>query len=113
MRGYNMKKLKVAIIGVGGISGVHIDGYLSDPRCELYAFCDINEKTLKAKGEKYGITRLYTDYNHMFKACPEIDVVSICTWNNAHVPAGLAAVENGCHVFAKSQWLCRRRKPKN
>ena len=47
-----MKKLKVAIIGVGGISGVHIDGYLSDPRCELYAFCDVNEKTLKAKGEK-------------------------------------------------------------
>ncbi len=96
-----MKKLKVAIIGVGGISGVHIDGYLSDPRCELYAFCDINEKTLKAKGEKYGITRLYTDYNQMFKACPEIDVVNVCTWNNAHVPAGLAAVENGCHVFCE------------
>ena len=96
-----MKKYKIAIIGVGSISEYHINGYLSDPRCELYAFCDINENTLKAKGEKYNITRLYTDYNKMFEACPEIDVVSVCTWNNAHVPAGLAAVNNGCHVFCE------------
>ena len=96
-----MKKYKIAIIGVGSISEYHINGYLSDPRCELYAFCDINENTLKAKGEKYNITRLYTDYNKMFEACLEIDVVSVCTWNNAHVPAGLAAVNNGCHVFCE------------
>lgn len=96
-----MKKLKIAVIGVGSISATHIDGYLSDPRCELYAFCDINEKMLKEKGEKYGVTRLFTDFNEMFKACPEIDAVSVCTWNNAHVPAGLAAVENDCHVFCE------------
>lgn len=96
-----MKKYKIAVIGVGGISSCHIDGYLSDPRCELYAFCDINEKTLKEKGEKYGIKRLYTDCNEMFKACPELDAVSVCTWNNAHVPVGLAAIENDCHVFCE------------
>lgn len=96
-----MEKYKIAVIGVGGISSTHIDGYLSDPRCELYAFCDINENTLKEKGAKYGITRLFTDYNEMFKACPELDAVSVCTWNNAHVPAGLAAVNAGCHVFCE------------
>ncbi len=96
-----MKRYKIAIIGVGGISEAHIGGYLSDERCELYAFCDINEKTLKAKGDKYGITRLYTDFNVMFKDLPEIDIVSICTWNNAHVAAGLAAINAGCHVFCE------------
>lgn len=96
-----MKKYKIAVIGVGSISSTHIDGYLSDPRCELYAFCDINEKTLKEKGALYGITRLFTDYNEMFTACPELDAVSVCTWNNAHVPAGLAAVKAGCHVFCE------------
>lgn len=96
-----MKKYKVAVIGVGSISACHIDGYLSDPRCELYAFCDINEKTLKEKGEKYGISRLYTDCNEMFKELSEIDAVSVCTWNNAHVPVGLAAIENDCHVFCE------------
>ncbi len=96
-----MEKYKIAVIGVGGISSTHINGYLSDLRCELYAFCDINEKTLKEKGERYGITRLFTDYNEMFKACPELDAVSVCTWNNAHVPAGLAAVKAGCNVFCE------------
>ena len=44
-----MEKYKIAVIGVGGISSTHIDGYLSDSRCELYAFCDINEKHSKRK----------------------------------------------------------------
>ena len=56
-----MKKLKIAVIGVGGISVSHINAYLGNPDVELYAFCDINEKRLKEKGAKYGITRLYTD----------------------------------------------------
>ena len=48
-----MSKIKVAVIGVGGISFLHIEPYINNPNVELYAFCDINEKTLKAKGEKY------------------------------------------------------------
>ena len=96
-----MKKLKIAVIGVGSISSVHIEAYQNDVRCDLYAFCDIDEKTLKEKGAKYGVTRLYTDFNEMFKALPELDAVSVCTWNNAHVPASLAAIEAGCHVFCE------------
>ena len=42
-----MKKLKAAVIGVGGISNEHIGGYLKNENVELYAFCDINEAQLK------------------------------------------------------------------
>ena len=80
------KKIKVAVIGVGGISEVHINGYKALPNVELYAFCDINEKTLKLKGERHGVTRLYTDEATMLKELPEIDAVSVCTWNAAHAP---------------------------
>ena len=52
------KRLKVGIIGVGGISEYHIEAYKSNPEVELYAFCDINAETLKLKGEKHNITRL-------------------------------------------------------
>ena len=76
-----MKKLKIAVIGVGGISVSHINAYLGNPDVELYAFCDINEKRLKEKGAKYGITRLYTDEDEMLKALPELDAVSVCVWN--------------------------------
>ena len=35
-------KLKIGIIGVGGISAVHIDAYRHNPHSELYAICDID-----------------------------------------------------------------------
>lgn len=96
-----MEKIKIGIIGVGGISEVHIGGYLADNRCELYAFCDINEERLKFMGEKYGISRLYTNENEMLRDCPEIDAVSVCTWNAAHAECTIAALNAGKHVICE------------
>ncbi|MBR6777352.1 MAG: Gfo/Idh/MocA family oxidoreductase, partial [Clostridia bacterium] len=95
------KKLKVAVVGVGGISEVHINGYKRCPNVELYAFCDINEKTLKWKGERHGVTRLYTDEATMLKELPEIDAVSVCTWNSAHAPCSIMALNAGKHVLCE------------
>lgn len=96
-----MNKLKIAVIGVGGISSTHINGYLKNPDAELYAFCDINEERLKYMGEKYGITRLYTDEAEMLKALPEIDAVSVCTWNCAHASCTIMALNAGKHVLCE------------
>ena len=95
------KKLKVAVVGVGGISEVHINGYKACPNVELYAFCDINEKTLKWKGERHGVTRLYTDEATMLRELPEIDAVSVCTWNSAHAPCTIMALNAGKHVLCE------------
>ena len=96
-----MEKIKVAIIGVGGISGVHIKAYLANPNVELYAFCDINEERLKMKAEKFGVTRTYTDKDVMLRELPEIDAVSVCTWNSQHAPCTIAALNAGCHVICE------------
>ena len=96
-----MKKWKIAVIGVGGISEMHIASYLRNPDVELYAFCDINEKRLHEMGEKYGISRLYTDKDEMLRALPEIDAVSVCTWNSAHAPCAIAALNAGKHVLCE------------
>ncbi|MBP5274759.1 MAG: Gfo/Idh/MocA family oxidoreductase [Abditibacteriota bacterium] len=95
------KKTKVAVIGVGGISEVHIAGYKANPDVELYAFCDINEKRLKEKGARHGVTRLYTDEATMLKECPEIEAVSVCTWNAAHAPCSIMALNAGKHVLCE------------
>ena len=95
-----MGKIKVGIIGVGNISNVHIAGYLAREDVELYAFCDINEKRLIEKGEKYGVTRLFTDYNEMLKL-EEIDAVSVCTWNCVHAAASIAALKAGKNVLCE------------
>lgn len=96
-----MGKFKIAIVGVGNIAQSHIKGYLSNPDVELYALCDINETLLKQNGEKHGITRLYTDEATMLAELPEIDGVSICTWNSAHAPCAIMALKAGKHVLCE------------
>ena len=96
-----MKKYKIAVIGVGGISECHIAGYKKNPNVELYAFCDINEERLQQKGALHGVTRLFTDEQAMFDAHPEIDAVSVCTWNNSHASCSITALNAGKHVLCE------------
>ncbi len=96
-----MDKIKVAVIGTGSISNEHINAYLKNPNVELYAFCDINENQVKMMAEKYGVTRTYTDKDVMLKELPEIEAVSVCTWNSQHAPCAIAALNAGCHVICE------------
>ncbi len=98
-----MAKLKAAVIGTGGISNEHIGAYLKNENVELYAFCDINEKQLKLMAEKYGVPeeRCFLDKDEMLKALPEIDIVSVCTWNSAHAECTIAALNAGKNVLCE------------
>lgn len=96
-----MSKIRVGIIGTGGISHFHMHGYLAQSdNCEVVAACDINEPKLKAFGEQYGITKLYTDYNEML-AKENLDAVSVTTWNSVHCPATVAALNAGANVLCE------------
>ncbi len=96
-----MSKFKVAVIGVGSISSMHINSYIANENAELYAFCDINEARLRLMGEKYGVTRLYTDEAKMLEELTELDAVSVCVWNSAHAPCTIMALEAGKHVLCE------------
>lgn len=96
-----MEKIKVAVVGVGSISNHHIQGYINSGKAELCAFCDINEARLKMMGEKYGVKNLYTDEAEMLRNHPEIDAVSVCTWNSAHAPCSIMALNAGKHVLCE------------
>ena len=97
------KKLKVAVIGCGGISGVHLPAYAKNPNVEIYALCDINEKNLNHRGDEYNVdpARRFLNVNDMLTACPEIDAVSVCTWNAAHAECTIAALNAGKHVLCE------------
>lgn len=94
------KKIKIGIIGTGTIAIEHLNAYQKNPNVEIYALCDINEKQLKKMGEKYGVTRLFTDKDEMLKL-EEIDAVSVCTWNSEHAPCTIAALNAGKHVLCE------------
>ena len=94
--------IKVAVIGVGSISECHLDAYVKNPDAELYAICDINPDTLKKQGDRYSIPedKRFLDYNELLKL-PEIDAVSICTWNSEHAPITIAALKAGKNVLCE------------
>lgn len=95
-----MKTLKIGIIGVGSISELHINAYLKNKNVELYAFCDINEERLQQMAEKYNVKHTFTDMDDML-ALEELDAVSVCTWNSAHAPCTIAALNAGKHVLCE------------
>jgi UDP-N-acetyl-2-amino-2-deoxyglucuronate dehydrogenase len=84
-------KLRVGVIGSGGISTIHLRGYLDSGRYEIVGLADLEAAAMAEKNEKFGIApRHYTDARAML-AAEKPDVVSICTWHPGHAPMAIAA----------------------
>ncbi len=97
----NSKKLKVAVVGAGGISkAVHLPGWKNITEAEVVAITDINLDAAKAAATQFCIPQVYTDYREMLKR-EEIDIVDICIPNLQHTPVTLAALETGRHVICE------------
>ena len=86
------KKIRMGIIGLGGISKSHIRGINASADAELSAVCDVNEEAVKQKCSDLGIPkeRSFTTYKDLLGS-GLVDAVSICTPNNLHVEIALAA----------------------
>ncbi len=93
--------LKLGIIGNGGIANAHMDGYLAlGNEIELVACCDINFPKAQAFAEKYGFQNCYDNCYDMLKN-HQLDIVSVCTWNNAHAECTIASLNAGCNVLCE------------
>lgn len=99
-----MKKLKIGVVGAGSLSEAHLGAYKENSDVELIAICDLIEERAQAKAETYDIPHVYTDYNEMLKN-PEIDAISVVTWNNTHKEISIAALDAGKHVLCEKP-LC-------
>ncbi|MNO36055.1 putative oxidoreductase YcjS [compost metagenome] len=100
-----MSKLKIALIGNGSISESHLKAYHKNPNCKLWAICDVNEERACKTANQYDIPHVYTDY-HALLGNPDIDAISICTWNNTHAEISIAALEAGKNVLCEKP-LCK------
>ena len=80
----NMKKVRIGIIGCGGIAnGKHMPSLHKLPNVAMVAFCDIIEQRAIDAKAKYGTpdAAVYVDYKELLKD-ETIDVVQI---GRAHV----------------------------
>ncbi len=97
---YSDKKMRIGIIGTGGISGSHIGAYLNQPDVEIVAGCDLIEGKAEKKFAEYKVegAKFFTDYKEMIDTV-EMDAVSVCTYNCTHAECAIYALEHGLHVL--------------
>ena len=88
--------LKVALVGVGGISGAHIPAWDRMEDAELVALCDIRPEQM----ERYPDKRHYTDFDEML-AREEIDILDITLPTYLHADFAVKALEKGINVICE------------
>ena len=97
------KKLRVGIIGCGGIAnGKHMPNLHKIEEVEMVAFCDIVKEKANLAAARYGSkdAKVYTDYKKLLKD-ESIDVVHVCTPNRSHGFITVASLEAGKHVMCE------------
>lgn len=97
------RKVRMAFIGTGGISDVHIRVLSQMPEVEIVAGCDIKPERLEWFKQQPGCANAntYTDYKEMLKKEKKLDFVDVCTPNGVHCPAVIAALKAGCHAITE------------
>ncbi len=99
-----MEKLKIGIIGCGGIANQkHLPSLkANEDKCELVAFCDIIPERAEKACKEYGTpdAKVYTDHQELLKD-EAIDVVHVLTPNVAHCEITVHAFEAGKHVLCE------------
>lgn len=96
------KKLKVGIIGTGWIADVHMENYIKMPDAEVICGADLIEGKARAffdKYEGYENVRCYRSHKEMIDNEPDLDAVSICTYNSTHAECAIYALEHGVNVL--------------
>lgn len=97
------KRLRAAVIGLG-VGERHIEGYESTNQCQVTILCDLNTAKLKEIGSRYP-DKYLTNNPETVLTHPDIDVVSIASYDNCHHDQILIALEYGKHIFVEKP-LC-------
>lgn len=103
-------RLKMGLVGCGGMSGAHKDGYRelwsNNLKCyDIIAACDIDRERAETRAnqahEFQGGTKpaVYTELAEMLSKHPELDCVDICALHSAHHILAVPALEAGKHVI--------------
>jgi len=94
------KKLRVGIIGAGGIAGAHVKELKEIPEVELVAAADVVEANRTKALNEWGCQEVFEHWKDMLKSS-KLDAVSVCTPNSLHYQPTIDALNAGCHVIVE------------
>jgi len=94
------RKLRIGMIGAGGISKIHCEGWTRLDDCELVAITDINPDAAAKRAEEFDIPNVDATARRMLRR-KDIDVIDIVTPNRFHKGGTVAALRAGKHVLCE------------
>ena len=93
------RKLRIGIIGTGGIAHSHMKAYQHQPDVEIVAACDLIPGKAEAFLKEFEVEApTFEDYKQMIDTIP-MDAVSVCVYNRNHAVCTIYALEHGVNVL--------------
>lgn len=94
------RKVRIGIIGIGGIGRFHANFIKGDPNAELAAIYDSNAKLLADAKTSYPEARICDSFEEFLKT-PGLKAVVVATPNNVHARYSIEAANRGLHVLCE------------
>jgi len=94
------RKLRVGMIGAGGISEIHCQGWAKLAGCELVAITDIRPDAAATRAEQFDIPAVEATARRLI-ARKDIDVIDVVTPNRFHKAMTVASLRAGKHVLCE------------
>lgn len=96
-----MKTYKVGLIGAGGVTELHLEGYKNHrERVEIAAICDPNTDVLQKKADQYGIPLRFTEVSDFIQNSG-VDVAIVCTPTSIRKKVIFPLLEAGFPLFVE------------
>lgn len=97
-----MKKLGIAVIGIGAVSAVHAQGYMTfGEQCEIKVLCDKDINRAKKLNDSLSVgAEVCADYHELLGRA-DIDAVSVCLPPALHCQVTVDFLNAGKHVMVE------------
>ena len=104
------KKLRIGIVGAGGIVRQrHLPGLQALPNVQVVAVCNSRIETAQKIAKQFHIPEVMDDWAEMLDR-PDIDIIWIGTPPVLHAPITISALEAGKHVFCQARMAMNLRE---
>lgn len=103
-----MKTLRVGVIGLG-VGEQHVRTYRTVPGVEVRMVCDLDAAKASTVARDYGIPETSVNWRDVAEH-PDIDAVSICSYDDGHAQQCETAFRNGKHVMVEKPVALFRRE---
>jgi predicted dehydrogenase len=102
-----MEKVKIGIVGTGGISHLHVKQLEELENATIVAVADPNSQNREVLIKKFNLENIvqFDDHLAMLENIP-IDAVVICSPHTLHFRQAVDAINNNCHVLIEKPMAC-------